>query len=223
MPSEFEPTALEPALETRWRILIASLKTAVDDERVLDAMAGVRRDLFVPPEVWSQSYEDRALTIGSGQTISQPQIVAVMTAALEAGPDDTVLDVGTGSGYQAAILSLLARKVVSVERISALVESASERLKGLGYDNVAVHQAGDELGWCKSAPYDAIVVAAAAPAVPHALVDQLAIGGRLVIPVGTRERQILIRATKSDDGQLMLIELGPCQFVPLIGPGGWQE
>ncbi len=223
MPSQYQSPALEPALQARREALIASLRITVGDERVVEAMASVRRDLFVPADSRHAAYEDRALAIGGGQTISQPQIVAVMTAALELCAEETVLDVGTGSGYLAAILSMLARKVVSVERVPALAASACERLRRLGYTSVEVHLSRGELGWPLLAPYDAIVVAASAPVVPRALVDQLALGGRLVIPVGTRDQQVLIRATKSDGGKLIVDDFGPCQFVPLIGPGSWRE
>ena len=223
MASEYRLPALEPALEPRREMLIASLRHAVRDERVLDAMARVRRDLFVPPRLREESYDDRALAIGSGQTISQPQIVALMTAALMVGPDDTVLDVGTGSGYQAAILSLLARRVVSVERITDLADSARARLGRLGYENVDVHRAGNELGRSEGAPYDGIIVAAAAPAAPDSLINQLARNGRLVVPVGSRYHQVLIRVTRSGEKTFSTEDLGPCQFVPLIGIEGWPK
>ena len=223
MTAEELVQALDPALEGPRSVLIASLRNAVPNERVVDAMAAVRRDLFVPSHYRDQAYEDRALSIGSGQTISQPRIVAAMSAALDPGPGDTVLDEGTGSGYQAAVLALLARRVVSVERVAALVDSAGDRLQRLGYTNVDAHLAGDELGWPSGAPYDGIVVGAAAPSVPGPLVCQLAPGGTLVVPVGSRDHQNLMRVTLDPDGNLSVDELGGCQFVPLIGPGGWRN
>ena len=223
MTAEELVKALDPALEARRSLLIASLRSVVPNERVIDAMAAVRRDLFVPRPYRDLAYEDRALSIGSGQTISQPHIVAVMSAALDLDPGDTVLDVGTGSGYQAAVLALLARRVVSVERVPALVDSAHNRLQRLGYANVEVHLASDELGWPSGAPYDGIVVGAAAPSVPDPLLSQLAPLGKLVVPVGSRDRQTLSRASLDLDGNLSVDELGGCQFVPLIGPGGWRN
>lgn len=187
-------------------------------------MARVPREEFVAPELREHSYEDRALPAGSGQTISQPFVVAMMTSAANIRPTDRVLDVGTGTGYQAAILSLLCRKIVSVERVPWLAETAAERLRQLGYANVDVHLArGDVLGWPEGAPYDAIIVAAGAPAVPQALVDQLAPGGRMVIPIGEPTRQDLLVVTRAPDGSWVSNDLGPCAFVPLIGPGGWEE
>jgi protein-L-isoaspartate(D-aspartate) O-methyltransferase len=203
--------------------LVRSLRTEIHDERVLAAFGQVPRERFVPEELRRFAYEDRPLPIGRGQTISQPLIVAMMTQALQLQGDEKVLEVGTGSGYQAALLSLLAREVVTVERIRSLTESAARVLAELGYRNVRVHQAGETLGWPEEAPYDAIVVTAGAPNVPSSLVDQLAMGGRLVVPVGGRRLQELVRATKSDRG-LTLEKLGECRFVPLIGGReGWPE
>jgi protein-L-isoaspartate(D-aspartate) O-methyltransferase len=220
-----EPNEGWPAgLQERRQNLIAMLKSTVHDQRVVDAMASVPREEFVPPELREQAYDDRALPAGSGQTISQPFIVAMMTSAVSVHSTDRVLDVGTGTGYQAAVLSLLARTVVSVERIPWLAATAAERLRRLGYANVDVHLARDDvLGWPSGAPYDAIVVAAGAPAVPHALVDQLAPGGRMVIPVGEPGRQDLLLVRKAADGACSSSNLGPCAFVPLIGPGAWDD
>jgi protein-L-isoaspartate(D-aspartate) O-methyltransferase len=187
-------------------------------------MARVPREEFVAPELREQAYDDRALPAGSGQTISQPFIVAMMTAAAGVHSTDRVLDVGTGTGYQAAVLSLLARTVVSVERIPWLASTAAERLRRLGYANVDVHLALDDaLGWPAGAPYDAIVVAAGAPAVPRALVDQLAPGGRMVIPIGEPGRQDLLLVRKAADRTWSSADLGPCAFVPLIGPEAWDD
>ncbi len=203
--------------------LVQSLRVEIRDERVLDAFGRVPRERFVPIELQRYAYEDRPLPIGEGQTISQPLMVAIMTQALTLRGDEKVLEVGTGSGYQAALLSLLAREVVSVERISELAESAARRLEAFGYTNVRVYLAGDELGWPEGAPYDAITVTAGAPEVPQPLVDQLAMNGRMVIPVGSRQLQHLVRVTKSDRG-VTLERLGECRFVPLISQrGGWPE
>ncbi|MEX0786809.1 MAG: protein-L-isoaspartate(D-aspartate) O-methyltransferase [Dehalococcoidia bacterium] len=201
--------------------MVRSMRREIRDERVLSAFARVPRERFVAPDMRRFAYEDRPLPIGHGQTISQPLMVAMMTQALELQGDEKVLEVGTGSGYQAAILSLLAREVVSVERIPELANEASECLRELGFANVRVHVAGDELGWPGDAPYDAIIVTAGAPGVPSVLVDQLAMNGRMVVPVGDRRIQELVRASKSDRG-VTIERLGECRFVPLIAEeGGW--
>lgn len=171
------------------------------------------------------AYEDTALPIGEGQTISQPYIVALMVGALELRRTDKVLEIGTGSGYQAAILAELAARVVSVERLSSLADSARERLQSLGYVNVEVRLAEEGLGWPREAPYDAIVVAAGAPRLPGELMEQLTVGGRLVIPVGlmgTMESQELMKVTRTADS-FSVRTMGECRFVPLIGKGAWPE
>jgi len=171
--------------------LIEHLRTEIRDERVLAAMARVPRECFVPPEEQNFAYEDRPLPIGFDQTISQPFIIALMTEALELTGSEKVLEVGTGSGYQAAILAELARFVVTTERLPALAEAAGKALDSLGYINVEVHLAEETLGWRAGAPYDAIMVTAAAPRLPADLLAQLAIRGRMVIPVGSRYVQEL--------------------------------
>jgi protein-L-isoaspartate(D-aspartate) O-methyltransferase len=203
-------------------ILVESLAVEIKDKRVLKAFASVPRELFVPLNLQPLAYEDRPLTIGRGQTISQPYIVAVMTAALELAGDEKVLELGTGSGYQSAILSLLARDIYSVERIPELAESATALLDHLGYNNVHVRVAGDELGWPENAPYDAIIVTAGAPSLPDSLVEQLKVGGRMVIPVGSRWEQDLLKITRGQSGN-NVENLGGCRFVPLVGKGAWQE
>ena len=202
--------------------LIAELSREVTDERVLDAITQVPREAFVPDEALSLAYDNRPLPIGFGQTISQPLIVALMTQALLLQGDETVLEVGTGSGYQAAVLSLLSNRVVTVERIPALADRAARTLADLGYSNVEVYVAGDKMGRAESGPYDAIVVAAASPEVPPELLAQLAPEGRLVIPVGGRSLQELVRIVKTRRGA-QRHNLGPCRFVPLLGPSGWPE
>ncbi len=200
--------------------LLAELDQDVSDRRVLEAIGKVRRERFVPRELRTYAYENRPLPIGHGQTISQPLIVALMTHALELHGDEKLLEVGTGSGYQAALLSHLAAEVVSVERVPELTERAKHVLAELGYTRVRVHVAGETLGWPQEAPYDAIIVTAGAPKVPHELVDQLALGGRMVVPVGSRDLQELVRVVKNAEGTV-LTNLGPCRFVPLLGAGAW--
>jgi protein-L-isoaspartate(D-aspartate) O-methyltransferase len=189
---------------------------------VVDAMASVPREEFVPAELRRHAYDDRALPIGEGQTISQPLMVALMVQAAQLRPSDRVLEVGTGSGYGAAVLSRLAREVISVERQRALIPRARDALARAGVDNVRVVEAGDVLGLPDEAPFDAIVVTAGAPHVPRTLLDQIDEGGRLVIPVGPLRMQELVRATKTPHG-VTLTRLGPCGFVPLVGKEAWPD
>jgi len=209
-------------LEVARAALFEHLRREIYDERVLKAMERVRRELFVPAASRHLAYEDRPIPIGLGQTISQPLIVAMMTEALELRGNEKVLEIGTGSGYQAAILAELAQKVVTVERLEKLVQGAKHLLNSLGYTNIEVHVAERTLGWRAEAPYDAIIVTAAAPRVPQELLDQLAFGGRMVIPVGPRWEQELIKIVKQKEG-LITQNLGGCRFVPLIGEGAWEE
>jgi len=187
----------------------------IRDERVLQAMATVPRHLFVPPAQRSQAYDDEPLSIGQEQTISQPYIVALMTESLRLKGTETVLEVGTGSGYQAAVLSVLAKKVYSIEIIPELGETARERLTTLGYKNVEVIVGDGNKGWESGSPYDAIIVTAAAPEIPSALIEQLATGGRMVVPVGVGEEQHLLRLQKRD-GKIIREDLGSVRFVPLV-------
>jgi protein-L-isoaspartate(D-aspartate) O-methyltransferase len=182
------------------------LRRHIRDQRVIDAMAAVPRERFVPPEMRVRAYDDRALPIGEGQTISQPLIVALMTEALALRPEDRVLDIGTGSGYQAAVLSLLAREVVTVERIEALLRLAEAVIAELGYKNVRAYLAGDALGRPDDGPYDAILVAAGAPHVPRSLIERSA--GRLVLPVGTLQGQNL--CASQTPRTVCNSSLGPC-------------
>ena len=202
--------------------LIDSLRNSIEDPRVLYALSRVARELFVPLDLQSSAYDDRPLSIKYGQTISQPYIVALMTQALELTGCEKVLEVGTGSGYQSAILAELADSVYSVERIAELAESARLLLTKLGYRNIVIGPAGEKLGWPDYAPYDAILVTAAAPEVHQDLLDQLKEGGKLVIPVGSRWEQELLRVTSTKSGNTVE-NLGGCRFVPLIGRGAWQE
>ena len=202
--------------------LIGHLSQEISDKRVLSAMARVPRELFVSSDCYYSAYEDMPLGIGFGQTISQPFIVALMTQALELKGDEKVLELGTGSGYQTAILAGLAKWVVSVERIPQLAESARRVLGKLGYTNIEIHTAAESLGWPDGAPYDAMIVTAGAPCVPDALLEQLALGGRLVIPVGSRWEQDLLKVTRRKKGN-KVESLGGCRFVPLVGKGAWEE
>lgn len=190
--------------------------------RVLDAMQRVPRHLFVPLEHIAAAYADEPLPIGEGQTISQPFMVASMSDVLSLEGPERVLEVGAGSGYQAAVLALLAREVFAVESRPALATSAGERLARLGFANVRILEGDGSLGWPECAPYDAILVAAAAPDIPLPLLDQLAEGGRMVIPVGTAERQKLIRVVKNS-GRTTRESLYSCRFVPLLGKFGWSR
>ncbi|MCH7733998.1 MAG: protein-L-isoaspartate(D-aspartate) O-methyltransferase [Chloroflexi bacterium] len=214
---------LEPELERARAALFMDLRQRLGNGVVLDAMETVRRDLMVPDEYRDRSYDDTSLPIERRQTISQPRIVAEMTSALRLSPSDIVLDVGTGSGYQAAIASLLADSVVSVELVPEIADRAACRLQWLGYHNVKVHRvdrASDILGRPQESPYDGIVVAAAAPSIPDSLVSQLREFGRMVIPVGGRDHQALTCVTRTPHG-LEIQDLGPCQFVPLLGHEAW--
>jgi len=197
-------------------------RRGISDPAVLRAMQEVPRHEFVPPQLQARAYDDVPLPIGGGQTISQPYIVGAMTAALHLESSDRVLDVGTGCGYQAAVLSRIVADVYSVEVRQDLALEASERLARLGYDNVHVHCGDGTLGLAEAAPFDAILVAAAAPSLPQPLQEQLADGGRLIVPVGTPGRQQLIFAARRGE-RFDMTELDPCQFVPLIGRHGWRE
>jgi protein-L-isoaspartate(D-aspartate) O-methyltransferase len=209
-------------LERARENLLRYLDHEIADKHVVEAMRRVPRDAFVPPEQHQAAYDDRPLGIGFGQTISQPFIVALMVQALELKQSEQVLELGTGSGYEAAILAELAQKVVTVEHISELAESAKQVLDKLGYSNIEIHVAGKTLGWPAGAPYEAIVVSAGAPSVPKVLVEQLTWGGRLVIPVGSRWQQDLLKVTKLKKGN-RTENLGGCYFVPLIGEGAWEN
>ena len=198
------------------------MKRGIRDERVLKAMREVPRHLFVPARYRSIAYDDMPLPIGHGQTISQPLMVAMMTETLRLRGNERVLEIGTGSGYQAALLARLAKVVFTIERISELAAEARATLSILGITTVHVLVADGTLGLPEHAPYDAIVVTAGAPHVPLPLVDQLKIDGRLVIPVGGRLEQTLVRVTKTGSGP-QTEHLSGCRFVPLIGEQGWRS
>jgi protein-L-isoaspartate(D-aspartate) O-methyltransferase len=197
-------------------------RRGIADERVLDAIARVPRELFVPDDLRRNAYEDRALPIGCGQTISQPFMVATICAELELRGAERVLDVGTGSGYQAAVLAELAAEVVTVERVPELADQARATLERAGYGHVDVRQGDGTLGVPERAPFDAIAVAAAAPAVPQALYDQLLEGGRIVVPVGSLRDQWLQVVVRGPEGPTVARSV-PCRFVPLIGSEGFAE
>ncbi len=200
--------------------LLQQLGREIWDRRVLDAIGKVRREVFVEPGDQHLAYANIPLPIGNGQTISQPFIVALMTQSLYLLGTEKVLEVGTGSGYQTAILAELARKVVSVERYGDLAVIARQRISFLGYSNVEIHLSDGTLGWAPGTPYQGIIVTAGAPRVPKALLDQLDDGGRLVIPVGSRFDQDLLLLIKRGSS-LERHNLGPCRFVPLTGEAGW--
>jgi protein-L-isoaspartate(D-aspartate) O-methyltransferase len=194
----------------------------IKDTAVLRAMHEVPREAFIAPELAAHAYADHPLPIEEEQTISQPYIVAYMTEALALTPGDRVLEIGTGSGYAAAVLSRIAAMVYTVERLGRLADKARERLTELGYSNIVVHAGDGTLGWPEHAPYDAIVVTAGAPKLPEPLLEQLAPGGRLVIPIGpTSSLQMLIRVRRQGENDYHSEELCPVRFVPLIGAAGW--
>lgn len=202
--------------------LIESLRTQIKDERVLAAMMRVPREIFVPLQYEYCAYKNEPLPIGHNQTISQPLIIAMMTEALVLKGDEKVLEIGTGSGYQTAILAELAREVISTERISSLAESAKNTLAKLNYTNITIHVTGNKLGWEDDAPYAAIIVTAGSPEIPSELLSQLAFGGRMVIPVGSRYIQELYQITKTKPRNIIR-DLGGCMFVPLIGNQAWED
>jgi protein-L-isoaspartate(D-aspartate) O-methyltransferase len=194
----------------------------IRDQAVIQAMREVPREAFIDADQAGLAYEDHPLSIAGGQTISQPYIVAYMTEALELTGTDRVLEIGTGSGYAAAVLSRIVTTVYSVERLGGLAQSARKRLDLLGYRNIIIHEGDGTLGWAEHAPYDAIVVTAGAPSVPQPLLEQLAVGGRLVIPVGkTYDVQVLVRVRRFGERDYRTEELCGVRFVPLIGAAGW--
>ena len=194
----------------------------VNDQRVLDAMLKVPRHLFVEVGLQAHAYSDASLPIGEKQTISQPYMVAAMSAALELTGKERILEIGTGSGYQSAILSQLANRVYSIERISTLAGRARRLLDQLRMSNVNIKVGDGTIGWKDQAPFDGILVAAGAPEVPIEYLEQLDVGGKLVLPVGDQHQQILLRVIKLADGSFKREQLMGCRFVPLIGEHGWR-
>ncbi len=193
----------------------------IRDQRLLQVMRELPRHLFIPPDMAREAYHDNPLPIGTGQTISQPYMVALMTELLALRGGEKVLEVGTGSGYQAAILGKMAREVISIEKHGNLAEEARERLRSLGIGNVEVRVGDGSLGLPDEAPFDAIIVTAGAPGIPRPLTEQLADGGRLVIPVGSSGMQTLTLVTR-EGGEYRTEEKGGCVFVPLVGRHGWK-
>lgn len=215
--------AMDERTEERSRMVETQIAArGVKDERVLSAMRSVPRHLFVPAAYRDVAYSDCPLPIGRGQTISQPYIVAVMTELLAVKPEDRVLEIGAGSGYQAAILARLAKTVISIERINEVAEMARENLSRFGIGNVMIITGDGTIGYPEQAPYDAVLITAATPEVPPPLIDQLAEGGRLVAPVGSRDLQELVRIIKKKD-QAIREFFGGVVFVPLLGRYGWNE
>jgi len=202
--------------------LIDSLLEEINDKRVLKVMGRIPRERFVPESYSFAAYKNEPLSIGFNQTISQPLIIALMTEALELTGNEKVLEIGTGSGYQTAILAELVNQVISTERVPELAEKARCLLDNLGYKNITIHVTGNRLGWEADAPYAAILVTAAAPQVPEPLLKQLAIGGRMVIPIGSKGLQQLYRVTRRKDSS-KYENLGGCRFVPLIGDDAWEN
>jgi protein-L-isoaspartate(D-aspartate) O-methyltransferase len=198
-------------------------RRGIADPRVLAAFATLERERFVTSDLADHAYDDEPLPIGAGQTISQPYVVAMTVQALELRGHERVLEIGTGSGYAAAVLGALAREVETIERIADLAHAAAERLAHLGCHNVHVHCGDGTLGWPPGAPYEAIAVAAGAPHPPRSLLDQLTIGGRLVIPHGDADHQQLVRITRRAVDRFDHESLGDVRFVPLVGAEGWPE
>jgi protein-L-isoaspartate(D-aspartate) O-methyltransferase len=207
---------------TRERMVAQQIQArGVFDPRVLAAMRKVPRHLFIPQHLWDQAYNDYPLPIGEDQTISQPYIVALMTEILEVKETDRILELGTGSGYQAAILAELAAAVFSIDRVESLADQARNLLGQMGYRNIKIKVGDGTLGWAEKMPFDGIIVTAGAPKVPRPLLEQLALGGRLVIPVGDMWSQTLTCVRKTKDG-LRFEYHGGCRFVRLIGKYGWE-
>lgn len=193
----------------------------VTDRRVIDAMLKLPRHLFVQEAMAAQAYNDTSLPIGEKQTISQPYMVAVMSEMLQLSGVERVLEIGTGSGYQAALLSHLARRVYTIERIPALASRARKLFDSLGLTNISMKIDDGTVGWASEAPFDAIMVTAGAPDIPQTLIDQLLPGGRLLVPVGDNMSQLLALVIKTDDGGFTVEKSTPCRFVRLIGAEGW--
>lgn len=199
------------------------ISRGIQDPAVLSAMGQVPREVFVPPDLVEVAYDDSALPIGKKQTISQPYMVALMLEALELKQKDRVLEIGTGSGYAAAVLSRIVEQVFTIERYEELAKVAQARFRQLAYENIQVHTGDGTLGWSEHAPYDGVVVTAGGPEIPEPLLDQLKVGGFLVIPIGRwKSTQKLVRVHRTDQAEFQKENLGSVRFVPLVGEEGWQ-
>jgi protein-L-isoaspartate(D-aspartate) O-methyltransferase len=218
--SNAQPTGGQLHQSQRSRMVDLLRTRGIRDDRVLNAMLEIPRHDFVPEALSWKAYGDHALPIGDMQTISQPYMVARMTELLEVNKDSTVLEIGAGSGYQTAVLSAVAGRVFAIERLSELARRAQANIRRLGCYNATVKWFDGTIGWSEHAPYDGILVAAGSPDIPEPLVAQLAVGGRLVIPVGDEEQQMLVRVIRTEEG-LIRQEQGSCAFVKLIGRHGW--
>ncbi|ODA39372.1 protein-L-isoaspartate(D-aspartate) O-methyltransferase [Desulfosporosinus sp. BG] len=213
----------ERLAEREWMVQTQLIGRDITDEAVINSMQIVPRHKYVMEDKQEYAYYDTALEIEAGQTISQPYIVALMAQVLELKASDNVLEIGTGSGYSAAILSRMAAHVYTIERHDILAQFAKDRFQNQGYKNIEVLVGDGTLGWAEKAPFDAILVTAGGPVIPDSLINQLAIGGRLVIPVGDKGEQKLLRVKKTETRQLIEENLGSVRFVPLIGTNGWSE
>ena len=214
---------MDQYFDARMRMVEDQLtRREIKDQKVLDAMRKVKRHLFVDKKNWDKAYDDTPLSIPCSQTISQPYMVALMTEAIKPTGDKVVLEIGTGSGYQTAILAEICKQVYSIERHADLAAQTQALLQDLDYKNIEIKVDDGSLGWQEKAPFDAIIVTAAAPEVPESLVDQLADRGKMVIPVGAQHRQNLELVLKRGDSYIKKTICG-CIFVPLIGKGGWAE
>jgi len=209
--------------EREWMVQTQLLGRDIKDDAVLNSMLIVPRHKYVREDKQEYAYYDAALEIEAGQTISQPYIVALMAQALALKASDTVLEIGTGSGYSTAVLSHMAENIYTIERHEVLADLAKARFNIQGYNKIEVHVGDGTLGWPEKAPFNAILVTAGGPVIPDSLINQLAISGRLVIPVGDKEEQKLMRVTKTEISGLIEENLGPVRFVPLIGTKGWNE
>src|SRR5262245_14547813 len=224
MRQMFPPSSLSPHLyQSQRRKMVELLRRhGIRNEAVLKLMEEIPRHLFLPQALAAKAYGDHALPIGHMQTISQPYMVARMTELLEIGPSSTVLEIGAGSGYQTAILAALAGRVFAIERIAELSRRAADVVRRLGFHNAAIKSFDGTIGGSEHAPFDAILVAAGGPTIPEPLLSQLGLQGKLVIPIGDQENQILVRVTKTDEG-FKREDLEPCSFVKLIGRYGWSD
>src|SRR5215510_3065155 len=224
MRPTFPTAGLSPHLYQSQRKKMVELlrRHGIRNQEVLKLMEEIPRHLFVPEALAAKAYGDHALPIGHMQTISQPYMVARMTELLEIGPSSTVLEIGAGSGYQTAVLAKLAGRVFAIERIADLSRSAQATVRQLGLHNATIKSFDGTIGWSEHAPYDGILVAAGGPDIPEPLISQLGIGGRLVIPIGDQENQVLVRITRTDQG-IVREDFEPCSFVKLIGRYGWAE